>query len=136
MFRPHAPLAYERNPAVRSVANRLGPPAVLHARHPLDNGNELQELHSVLGEEPVHPARMVAVVAVHDNEGVEVDAVVAEQTQAADHPVVGGLAVLIHAITVVQVGRAINRQPDQKAMLLEECAPTRRRAARRWSAVR
>ena len=110
--RPIAP----RGPRHGSIPRGFG--------HPLDDRDELHEPRSTLvAQEPVDLVATVLVCRVHGGQDVVFDAGRAQVAQAAHHVVEGAVRTFGHAKGVVDVTRAVDRDPDQEVMLLEEPGP-------------
>ncbi len=91
---------------------------------PLDDGDELDERGSELvAQESVDAGAVVAVYRVDRGEDVPVDVVPLEDVQAADDPLIGGLAALVDPVGVVQRPRAVDRDPDEEVVLAKESTP-------------
>jgi len=69
------------------------------------------------------PEGLTGVFAVHRRQRVELHAMFFERLQAGHHPGEGRLAALVHAVGVVQVGRAVDADADQKMLGGEKFAP-------------
>ena len=67
--------------------------------------------------------RVLGILAVHHREGVEFHLVLFQEAQAAHDAVERGRAAFIHAIEVMELGRAVNRNPDQEMVLRQKLAP-------------
>jgi hypothetical protein len=90
---------------------------------PLDQRQKLEELDAQVLEEAVDLGRVADVSVVHDAEDVDVDAVLGEPAERAQHLLVRRLLPLVHAVAVVQLARAVDAEADGKALGGEEAAP-------------
>ena len=94
-------------------------PSVHAGAAAFDNGDELQELHAIVAEVRVNVADVVAVVAVDGYQHIEFDPVPLEQFQPAMHGVERGTAFFVVALAVVQFGRPVDRNADEKIVRTE-----------------
>ena len=78
---------------------------------------------ALVAEEPVDLAPALAVGGVDRRQGVPLDARLAQVVEPAHHLVERALAALVHAVGVVQLARAVDREPDEEVVLLEERRP-------------
>ena len=93
-------------------------------RRALDDRDELDVLGAQLvAQEPVHPATLVAVRRVQRGQHVPLHAVALEHIKSADHAIEGRLAALAHAVGVVNLPRAVDRDPDEELVLLQKRSP-------------
>ncbi len=110
--RPVAP----RRPRHGAVLLRLG--------DALDDRDELDEAGvALVAEEAVHVAAAPGVRRVDRRERVPLDTGLPEVSEAGHHLVERPLAALVHAVRVVQLARAVDRDPDQDLVLAEERRP-------------
>ena len=74
----------------------------------------------IIAQEPIHLPAVIAVDGVDRGQDVPVDPVPLEHLQPAHHPVERRLAALVHPVRVVHLLRAVDGDPDQEVVLLEE----------------
>ena len=79
-------------------------PATFH------NWNELQKLNAIVAQVGIHTTTVISIVPIHDHEGIKRHAVLLEQLHGPQHCCKRRTALLVVAVTVMQLGRAINRQ--------------------------
>src|ERR1017187_5136384 len=68
-------------------------------------------------------AAVVAIDRMDRGQHVPLDRVALEHIQAPHHPVEGGLAALVDPVGVVHLPRAVDRDPDQELVVLQERTP-------------
>ena len=73
-------------------------------------------------------ARAPGSPVVDRAQDVDVDTLLRHQARGGEHPVVGRVAALVHAVPVVDVRRSVHREADQEPVLPEERAPVPRRS--------
>src|SRR5690606_4997234 len=88
-----------------------------------DDGDELEKRGADAAQETVDIQRLLHALAGDAGERVELDLVFLENLDAAHDGVPGGLAALVHAVTVVDGARAVDAHADEEIVFLEECAP-------------
>ena len=74
-------------------------------------------------EEPVDFKRLERIVVIHHSEGVEGNLVLPEQCQPRHYGIKSRSPVSLDPVSVVEFPRAINTQPNKKAVLFEKAAP-------------
>lgn len=74
-------------------------------------------------EEPIDLQRMIAVASADDGQRVERGGVLPEERQAAHHVIEGVATLLVDAIAIIHLPRAVDAQTNEKVLLAQELAP-------------
>lgn len=88
-----------------------------------DDRDELQVADTVVAEVGVDLASVIAVDAIDDDQGVEVDLVAFEGLHPLEHRVEGSPALGIEPVAVVECSWSVDGQTDEELMLPEERGP-------------
>lgn len=89
----------------------------------LDQGDEPEVPGAGADEEIVNLARLADVATVDDGEGVEVDAVAAENLEAGHDALPGGMAAGVEAKGIVHLARAVEAESDEEVFGVEKLTP-------------
>ncbi len=89
----------------------------------LDNGDKLHEATSHFLEEAVDLQSVAGIVAVHGGKSIELDSIFFQEAEGLQDPVKAACAAFVHAIAVVEVARAIQREADEEVVSGQEFAP-------------
>ena len=93
-------------------------------RGPFHDGDELHEVGAqVVAQEPVDIQAVILIGPVNGRQHVPAHPAPLQQVQAADHPVEGGLAALVHPVGIMQVAGSVDGDPDQEVVLGKKGGP-------------